>query len=202
VTHLLNVNSWLKRSVANGPGERFVLWVQGCPLDCPGCFNPDTHPFTPARMILVEDMARQILSVPGIEGVTYSGGEPMCQAAALAQLSTILRGRGLTIMCYTGYTLAHLRRDGDPAVQALLAQVDILVDGRFRQSEVTNRRWSSSRNQKVHFVTGAYRKEDYVPRNGCSETEFIVGSEGFATTGIWPADLLKRLESALREEIE
>jgi anaerobic ribonucleoside-triphosphate reductase activating protein len=151
-------------------------------------------------MMLVDDLARRILRVPGIEGVTYSGGEPMCQAAALAQLSTILRRSGLTIVSYTGYTLSELRRDGGPGVESLLAQVDILIDGPFRQSEATSRRWRGSRNQQTHFLTSAYRQEDFSLGEQCSETEFIVGSEGFAATGILERELLDRLERALGED--
>jgi anaerobic ribonucleoside-triphosphate reductase activating protein len=200
VTHILNVNSWLEKSVANGPGQRFVLWVQGCPIHCPGCVNPDTHSLRPVRLMRVEEVARRILRVPGIEGVTYSGGEPMYQAAALARLSIILRPHGLTIMCYTGYTLAYLRAQGGPAVQELLAQVDILLDGPFRQTQLTSRRWRGSCNQQVHFLSSAYRDEDFALEDERTQTEFVIGAQGFTTTGIWPPDLLDRLESALGKE--
>ena len=76
----LNVGAWQERSVANGPGERFVLWLQGCPLLCPSCFNKELLPFVPRHIVEIEAMADMILAVPGIEGVTYTGGEPTVQA--------------------------------------------------------------------------------------------------------------------------
>ena len=48
----------LPRSAANGPGERFVLWVQGCPLACPGCWNPDTWAFERRDLRSVEERRR------------------------------------------------------------------------------------------------------------------------------------------------
>ena len=71
----LNLARTLPRSAANGPGERFVLWVQGCPLACPGCWNPDTWAFERRDLRSVEDLAAVILATEGIEGVTFTGGE-------------------------------------------------------------------------------------------------------------------------------
>jgi len=59
-------------------------------------------------------MAERILRTPGIEGVTYSGGEPMIQAEPLYTLSQILRSQGLSILCYTGYTLTELQTKKRP----------------------------------------------------------------------------------------
>ena len=83
----LNIEAWQERSVVNGPGTRFVLWLQGCPILCHGCFNEDLLPFVPRHSVDVEDVATKILAVAGIEGVTYSGGEPTVQAQGLALLS-------------------------------------------------------------------------------------------------------------------
>ena len=84
---------WEERSVVNGPGERFVLWLQGCPFRCRGCFNPAFLPFAGGRRVLVAEMAERILSVPGVEGVTYSGGEPMAQRAGRCTASAACCGK-------------------------------------------------------------------------------------------------------------
>ncbi|MCA9706513.1 MAG: radical SAM protein [Myxococcales bacterium] len=89
----LNLARTLPKSAANGPGERFVVWVQGCPLACPGCWNPDTWSFAPRRVVEVAAMAEEILAVSGIEGVTFTGGEPFMQAHALAALGRAALGR-------------------------------------------------------------------------------------------------------------
>jgi len=184
--------------VANGPGERFVLWVQGCPKRCPGCINPDMQPMIARHLVPVGEMADRIRSVPGLEGVTYTGGEPMAQARPLALLSELLRPCGLTIVCYTGCTLEELAAAGDPWVRRLLGNVDILIDGPYLREEAAKLLWRGSRNQRVLFLTDAYRRlADEVDRP-VSEVEFTVTAQGFTATGIWPEGLLERLRDALR----
>src|SRR5437870_3480299 len=74
------------RCTVLGPGVRAVLWVQGCPFRCPGCVAPETLPFTGGTEVRVDDLAGQLVALSAIEGVTFSGGEPMAQADALAAL--------------------------------------------------------------------------------------------------------------------
>jgi anaerobic ribonucleoside-triphosphate reductase activating protein len=81
----------LPRSAVNGPGERAVVWFQGCDLQCRGCFNPASHPFNRHRDKPGEDVAELILACRGIEGVTFSGGAPFQQAGDLRQSATASR---------------------------------------------------------------------------------------------------------------
>src|SRR5947207_12067562 len=74
-----------------GPGTRAVLWVQGCPFRCPGCVAPETLPFRGGEAVSVASLADELIGLPEIEGVTFSGGEPMSQAAALARLVDLVR---------------------------------------------------------------------------------------------------------------
>ena len=96
----LNLARTLHRSAANGPGERFVVWVQGCPLACPGCWNPDTWSFERRVVRDIDELAAEILSVEDIEGVTFTGGEPFAQARALAELARRVRHRGLSAFVF------------------------------------------------------------------------------------------------------
>src|ERR1039458_5691383 len=103
------VHSMLSRSAVNGPGERVVVWLQGCDLRCPGCWNPSSHTFDRTRDMRrrrpVEEVGAWILACPGIEGVTFSGGEPFQQAPELRQLCEYIRARkpALSIGVFTGY---------------------------------------------------------------------------------------------------
>ena len=108
---------------ALGPGLRSVVWVQGCPFRCRGCIAPDWIPREGGREVDPADLAATLLAQPGITGFTFSGGEPMSQAAALARVITIARQqRDLTLICFTGYRLAELRaRPPGPGVASLLA---------------------------------------------------------------------------------
>jgi len=147
---------------AEGPGKRFAVWFQGCPLRCPGCCNPEYLPFDGGepRTIaeLSHDMARA-RDQSGIEGITLLGGEPFAHAAGAAALADAARTLSLSVMVFSGFTLDQLRRRPDAA--DLLARIDILVDGPYlRDQPDTARRWVGSRNQGVHFLTDRYRFDD------------------------------------------
>lgn len=183
---VVNLAFFLPRSAVNGPGERAVVWVQGCPLGCPGCWNPDTHPATARELVPVADLAARILSISGIEGVTYSGGEPFQQAAALARLSHLVRAAGLSTFCFSGYTMEEIRASGDVDRLALLAVLDVLVDGRYDRQQPVRRLWRGSANQRVHFLT-----DRYAPRtDGGDEPgagwELVVGPQGTVTVTGFP----------------
>jgi len=135
-----------------------VLWVQGCPFRCPGCVAPETQPFRGGQETDVTSLADELVCLTDIEGVTFSGGEPFAQAAALVNLvDTIPRKRDLSYMSYTGYTLEHLLCRGNPAQKALVARLDVLVDGPYLAARHTDLRWRGSDNQQVHFLSPRYR---------------------------------------------
>ncbi|MBQ7667580.1 MAG: anaerobic ribonucleoside-triphosphate reductase activating protein [Kiritimatiellae bacterium] len=118
--------------IVDGPGLRCVVFVQGCPHHCPGCQNPQTWPFEGGEETTPSELRRRIESTVLDTGVTFSGGEPFAQAAALAELAKMLRPR-YDIACYTGYLFEALltRAENDSGVRELLENIDILVDGPF-----------------------------------------------------------------------
>lgn len=146
---VLNLAGFLARSEVNGPGIRAVVWVQGCPCRCEGCFNPEFQPFSPAQDTSISDLAARILSCKDIRGVTFSGGEPFAQAGQLAALGTILREAGLDIITYTGYTTDQMRERTDPAWQDLLSVTDLLIAGPFESAKTSNHPLAGSSNQQV-----------------------------------------------------
>lgn len=145
----LNVARWVPRTSTHGPGERLCLWTQGCDLACPGCCNKDLWTDAPAVVMSVENMFSVIRGTAGIDGVTYSGGEPFAQAAALAELSRRVHGIGLTVMCYSGWTIEEMLASNDPDKLELLAEVDLLVDGRFVYPQRGKYLWRGSANQRL-----------------------------------------------------
>jgi anaerobic ribonucleoside-triphosphate reductase activating protein len=141
---------------ALGPGLRSVVWVQGCPFHCRGCIAPEWIPERPAREVRPTDLAAELLAHPDVTGLTFSGGEPMVQAAGLAAVIEMARRqRDLTLICFTGYRLAELRdRPPGPGVAELLAQTDVLIDGRYVAASNDGRGLRGSSNQQVHMLTG------------------------------------------------
>ena len=96
-----------------------------------------------------ETLVAILLAVSGTDGVTFSGGEPFEQAAALAVLAQRLRAAGRTILVYTGYRHEVLRDGGVTAHRDLLAATDILIDGEYRAEVGGAGAWRGSANQRV-----------------------------------------------------
>jgi len=182
----LNLARTLARSAANGPGERYVLWVQGCTLACPGCWNPDTWPRVRRDERTIDEVEREILSVPNIEGVTFTGGEPFLQAPALAALASRVRTHGLSVVVFTGYDLEELR---SAAARSLLAVTDILIAGRYIAAQRTiGLPLRGSTNQQLHRLTNRYDMSGLIEAPTC---EAHIGSDGGLTwTGFPPSELL------------
>lgn len=146
----------VEESIVDGPGVRFAIFVQGCPHRCPGCHNPATHPFEGGSCVSVESLYARVRQNPLIRGVTFTGGEPFCQARALSELGAMLREDGYDIFIYSGYILAELleKAKNDPDVKELLAVGNYLVDGRFiRAQRDLTLRFRGSRNQKIYDIT-------------------------------------------------
>jgi len=155
----LRVAARLPDAEAEGPCLRYALWLQGCSLRCPGCCNPGMLSPEGGALLGVDALRAEICAAPGIEGVTLLGGEPFEQARPLAELARGVRRAGLGVMAFSGYTLGELRARPDGA--ALLAEVDLLVDGRWEAARQSGRRrFVGSDNQRVHFLTGRYRALD------------------------------------------
>lgn len=160
----LRIASLVPATEAEGPGLRFALWFQGCPLRCPGCCNPEYLSFDGGQESTVGEVVARIeqsKAETGIEGITLLGGEPFAHAAPAAALARAAHDRDLGVMVFTGFTLEDLRANPDPSVAALLAETDLLVDGPYlRDQPDSARRWIGSTNQRIHFLTGRYRADD------------------------------------------
>ena len=70
-------------SIVDGPGFRYVVFVQGCPHHCHGCHNPESWAFDAGEDMTVDQIFDEIMERKGLRGVTFSGGEPFEQAEAL-----------------------------------------------------------------------------------------------------------------------
>src|SRR5262245_46740790 len=156
---ILSVAQIVPATRAEGPGVRFALWFQGCPLRCPGCCNPEMLPFAGGKPTPLSEVLRQ-LDAADVEGVTLMGGEPTSHAEGAAALARAVRQRGLTVMVFSGYTIEELRARNDRHIDDLIAHTDILVDGPYdRDRPDHERRWIGSTNQRIHFLTDRYHHD-------------------------------------------
>lgn len=150
--NMIRVAGTVTDSITDGPGLRFALFVQGCPHGCEGCHNPQTHDFEGGTLISVDEIFEMIKKNPIISGVTFTGGEPFCQASPLAVLARRCKDTGLETAVYSGYTFEELLElaKNDINVLELLKLCDTLIDGRFILSQRSlSIRFRGSKNQRV-----------------------------------------------------
>lgn len=148
----IKIASTIQDSIVDGPGLRYVIFTQGCPHHCEGCHNPDTHDFGGGRLTDTDALFEECVENPLTRGVTFSGGEPFCQAEPLAELAERFKARGLHLMAYSGWTYEQLVKKGEsePAVEKLLSLLDILVDGRFElEKRSLLLKYRGSENQRL-----------------------------------------------------
>ena len=148
----INLCGEVPESIVDGPGLRYTIFVQGCPHHCPGCHNPQSHPFEGGYQKTTEELLAAIKENPLLTGVTFSGGEPFCQAEALYELAQAIKKLGLNIYIYSGYTIEQLleKEKQEPFIGKLLRICDTLIDGpyieRQRSLELLFR---GSENQRI-----------------------------------------------------
>ncbi len=118
-------------SITDGPGLRITIFMQGCPHGCAGCHNQQAQQKEGGVEYTHEQLFARISKNPLLTGVTFSGGEPMLQAAALLPLAEDIRAAGLDLAIYTGYTFEELMNSGNAEAARLLGCADTLIDGRF-----------------------------------------------------------------------
>lgn len=198
---VLNLAGFLARSEVNGPGIRAVVWVRGCPFRCHGCFNAQFQPFYPATMVPVDELAERILSLSGIDGATFSGGEPFEQAGPLARLGEKLRRAGLSIVTYTGYTAGQLAAGDDPAWPSLIAVTDLLITGPYVAGLAGPDPLKGSSNQELIALGTkiAIPRRTAHPHPAGGRTEFTIAPGGTITATGFPAPaLMNHLASRCR----
>lgn len=146
----LNIAGLVDDSIVDGVGLRFAIFVQGCPRACKGCHNASTQSFVEKTLMTPEEVMKKIENNPLLDGVTFSGGEPMCQAKALSHLARLIKERNLHLAVYTGYKFEELLTLHLEGVDELLKYVDILIDGEFVQElRDYTLKFRGSSNQRV-----------------------------------------------------
>jgi len=105
-------------------------------------------------MRTVGDLFQEVTAQRGLEGVTFTGGEPFAQAAPLAALGRLCQDAGLSVVTFSGYNYGRLRASRRRDWQSLLAVIDLLLAGPFvKKLADDSRPWVGSTNQEFVFLT-------------------------------------------------
>lgn len=130
-TMKLNIAGVIKESIVDGRGMRYTVFVQGCPHHCHNCHNPQTWAFEGGTEKTTAEIFEDFKQNQWLRGITFSGGEPFCQPAPLAELARMVHEIGKDVTVYTGYTYEQLLQKNSPDINALLSETDVLIDGPF-----------------------------------------------------------------------
>jgi len=161
----MNIYGLVQDSIVDGPGFRFVCFVQGCPHHCHGCHNPDSHDFDAGTEMTTDEVIKKMRSNPLTDGLTLSGGEPFAQAEDCLAIARAAHEHGLNVWGYSGWTYDHLLTEGSDAQKALLRELDVLVDGPFILAERSlSLNWRGSRNQRVIDVQASLAAGEVILR--------------------------------------
>jgi anaerobic ribonucleoside-triphosphate reductase activating protein len=185
-----------------GPGRRIGLWVQGCGIGCAGCVARDTWAPDPGRAVAIRDVVTWCADNADADGVTISGGEPFDQPEPLHELLRQLdawragTGREIDLLCYSGRNLTVLQN----RFPHILAQLDAVIPGPYRQDEAPGGRWRGSANQELVPLTDLGRRRYAVHVDqpaGPNRLQATVSGDTVYHIGVpLPGDLDK-LEAAL-----
>ena len=164
----LRIADTINDSIVDGPGIRLTIFVQGCPHNCEGCHNPGTHDFEGGRDVTMGEMLDKAAANPLLDGVTFSGGEPFCQASKLAWLGEQFKKTGLNIVTYSAYTYEQLLAgaDAENGWRELLEVTDLLVDGPFvKPLRDLTLKFRGSSNQRIIDVKKSLQSGEAVKIN-------------------------------------
>lgn len=168
-------------SIVDGEGIRTVIWTQGCPHNCFGCHNTCTHDFDGGALIDIEEIKEKIKNLKIQDGLTFSGGDPMCQPEACLEIAKYARSLNMNIWCYTGYTYEQLLvlSKSNNNILKFLENIDVLVDGKFVLAEKSsNAIFRGSKNQRIIDVKKSLEEhrvclvEKYILKERVEEIKF------------------------------
>jgi len=190
----MRIHRILDVSRANGPDCRFVVWVQGCSRQCPGCFNPQTHDPCGGYELDIAEIIRQI-PLTKVSGITLSGGEPFEQAKELLVLLEETGRKELNRLVYTGYTYEELLAEEGCIYKKCLSEIDILIDGAYEREKPPCLPWTGSENQRIiqlhnGQIKKIYSNNDAEMASASPDGEIIIDKNGgILTTGIFDGNI-------------
>ncbi len=157
-----NVHSIQSLGTLDGPGVRFVVFLQGCNLRCGCCHNPDTWEFkekklyTPPEIIKMACRYKEYFGSLG--GITVSGGEPLLQAVFVSELFTLAHEAGINTCLDTSGSILN-----DAAKRALEVTDRVLLDIKYVSDELYKKHVGCSIDAPLKFL-------EYLDKKGIKTT--------------------------------
>ena len=160
----MRYNKIRKMDIADGPGVRVSIFMQGCSFNCKNCFNPETHDFTGGKEF-TQDTINKVLELSdndNIEGLSILGGEPMHpkNIEGTTELAKAFKEKypEKNVWVWSGFQF-----DKDLKDKEALKYIDVLVDGQY-VDELRNPmlKWKGSSNQRVIDVQKSLKENKII----------------------------------------
>lgn len=163
----MRIAGFYDESIANGLGWRCVLFVSGCPHHCKGCQNEEAQSFDYGEEFIKEKYLERIKNNSILKGLTFSGGEPLCPSNikdVYEFLQDVKKIRqDFNFWCYSGYTLEELLSRNDEITNKFLYEIDVLVDGRFIESQKDpDIYFKGSKNQRIIDLKRTFKENKII----------------------------------------
>ena len=196
----VNLHSILYDSVANGPGKRIVVWFQGCPFACAGCFNPDTWNYKQNSVKTTYELIEIINEYDG-DGVTFSGGEPFIHSNSLLKILKNIKDFSKGVISFTGFEQEEYLQI--PIIQECIKMIDVCIVGRYEDTQKQNKNIAGSSNQQFIFTSERNINGEIISLDDMKvdqSVEFYFGEDMIEITGFPKIDkkLMKRLGLKLK----
>ncbi len=161
----LRIANLINDSIVDGPGLRLTVFVQGCPHNCKGCHNPQSHDPNGGQIVDTSYILKTFFENPLLDGITFSGGEPFLWEKPLSIIAKEIKEKGFNVIAYTGYTWEKLMENKEKYLN-LLKYVDILIDGPFVQElKSYDLNFKGSSNQRTIDVPSSLEKNKIILYN-------------------------------------
>ena len=159
MSNKIRISHYEKSTQVLGPGNRFVVWFQGCKKNCSGCINPEGRLLDGGYEIEVYELVKIVGAIPNIQGITISGGEPFLQFCGLKELVYLIKeNTNLDVMLFSGYQYSEIvKRFNENNIKNFFSLIDIFIDGEYIEDLNENQMFRGSANQNVYFFTNKYK---------------------------------------------
>lgn len=176
-----------------GPGDRIVIWVQGCEKRCDGCANPELWEKDGVKSVPIEyviGMVRSAIRHYNLTGITITGGEPFLQAEELSHLLSSIQDLCDDCLVFSGYTYEQLKNSKQSGIKDFLQHISVLIDGPYLKEYNKAEILRGSTNQNIIYLNKKVKQlyNDYLRSEHENRFEQFIAEDGVISVGIHPSD--------------
>jgi anaerobic ribonucleoside-triphosphate reductase activating protein len=161
----MRYNKIRKMDIADGPGVRVSIFMQGCTFNCKNCFNPETHDFDGGEEFTDQTIEKvlDLCNKEHIAGLSILGGEPMHpkNIEGTTKLAKAFKEKfpNKTLWAWSGFSFDKNLKDKE-----IVNYLDVLVDGQFEEEKRNPKlEWRGSENQRVIDVQKSLKVGKIIP---------------------------------------